>query len=358
MSEFLDELARSLVRPMPRSRALRLVGGALVSAATAGVLGRSAPSARAGRRAAQACPTDTCGYRPILFVCADHGTSDPGPPCGPPDVVPNCCKGSEKCCSDGPPGGNFPGRCTGSSEVSREGFYCCPASCDCYKGICCAPGSVRAVDKTGFPICCDRGETLCDQPQALGGVICCKKVCGPDVTDALKNVLSRTKAAFAGWSSTQQFVACDSLLSVAGVVGWEINQLGPGNREQGAKNFQPECATCGGSLSVQVGSGCHYAGSVNYVVYGVMLRLCHDHLKDSLLGVDWFSKDRMNQYITIYKTVRGAPNLTASLAWANAGYDGWPSGPTPPPELPNCAKCSKQLTSPLTVRWLPIDRNI
>ena len=36
MTEFLDELARSMAKPMPRRRALRLLGGALVSVAVPG----------------------------------------------------------------------------------------------------------------------------------------------------------------------------------------------------------------------------------------------------------------------------------------------------------------------------------
>ncbi len=39
MTRFLDELARSMARPMPRSRALRLLGGALVSTAVPVVFG-------------------------------------------------------------------------------------------------------------------------------------------------------------------------------------------------------------------------------------------------------------------------------------------------------------------------------
>ena len=116
-------------------------------------------------------------------------------------------------------------------------------------------------------------------------------------------------------------------------------------REEGAENFRPECATCAKSLSVQVGSGCHDAGSVNYVIYGVMLRLCHAHLENSTLSKEapFFTKEQMVRYITLWKILRGAPNLAASLNWAKAGYNGWPSEPTPPAEHPKCAKCPKQL---------------
>ena len=50
MSEFLDELARSLARPMPRRRALRILGGALVTVATPASLlaGRASASSAIG----------------------------------------------------------------------------------------------------------------------------------------------------------------------------------------------------------------------------------------------------------------------------------------------------------------------
>jgi hypothetical protein len=181
------------------------------------------------------------------------------------------------------------------------------------------------------------------------------------VTDALGDALSRVRSTFGKWSSIERYTACTALVQTPiGAVGWEINQLGPGNREEGAKNFQPDCATCGGSLSVQVGNGCHAAGSVNYSVYGVMLRLCHDHYDNSLKGeAKWFTEEQMAHYITVWKKLRRAPNLAPSLAWARAGYNGWPDrGSVPGPEHPGCAKCPKPFTGRLTVRWLPLGLNI
>jgi hypothetical protein len=183
-----------------------------------------------------------------------------------------------------------------------------------------------------------------------------KKVCGPDISTQLEDAVARTRSAFAGWSSAERATACVALAETPiGAVGWEINQLGPGGREQAAKNFQPACATCGGSLSVQVGSGCHYAGSVNYVIYGVMMRLCRDHMT---FDRPFFTEQSMTEYITLWKSLRSAPNLAASLDWAKAGYNGWPRGLNPASELPDCDKCPKRVTTRLTVRWLPVDRSI
>jgi hypothetical protein len=298
VSEFLDELARSMAKSMPRSKAVRLLGGAVVTAAVP--LLRTAPGSGASTRPVQ---------YPAPKKCADYSE---GPTC------------PKLCCRDCPPipsGGN-PG-------VLR---WCCNTDDECNFE---APSAQYRCGRVG----CRK-----------------KKVCGPDISNALEDALARTRSTFAGWSSAERSLACVVLVETpVGAVGWEINQLGPGNREQGANNFKPDCATCGGSLSVQVGSGCHYAGSVNYVVYGAMLRLCHDHMT---FDRPFFTEQQMAQYITVWKSLRSAPNLAASLAWAKAGYNGWPNGPTPRPELPNCAKCPKRLTSRLTVRWLPLDRNI
>ena len=93
MSEFLDELARSLARPMPRSRAVRLLGGALVTAAVP--LLRAAPGSGAST---QAVPKKCADYRegptcPKL-CCRD---CPPIPSGGNPGVLKWCCNKDDAC---------------------------------------------------------------------------------------------------------------------------------------------------------------------------------------------------------------------------------------------------------------------
>ena len=311
---------------MPRSRAIRLLG---VTAASLAVPALRPQVARGSPRR----PLDECDH-PLR--CVGKKTCGIRVPNAGPSPIPIC---NVACCTpDQPVCCKWPGIEARDVAAGKLNGNCSVAS-----GIVC---------------CCPPGGKCGDI--AAGKFACDFQTCGPDISNALEDTVSRTQAAFAKWSSLQRAVACTALVQTPiGAVGWEINQLGPGGREQAEKNFQPECATCGGSLSVQVGSGCHYAGSVNYVIYGVMLRLCHDHLRNMRSTLSsTYSEEQMALYITIWKSLRGAPNLTASLRWAKAGYNGWPSGSTPPPELPSCAKCRKPLTSRLTVRWLPIDRNI
>ena len=53
---------------------------------------------------------------------------------------------------------------------------------------------------------------------------------------------------------------------------------------------------------MQVGDDCHFVGSINYVLFGTMMRLCHDHLENSLFSyaAPWFTADNM-LVIAIYK---------------------------------------------------------
>src|SRR5207244_1444543 len=89
MSQLLDELARSLARPMSRRAALRLMGGALV-AATAGGLRPSRAAASAGcGTGGGSCPRD--------YTCCIDPTDPGSESCCPPGAL--CCGGA--CCSPG-----------------------------------------------------------------------------------------------------------------------------------------------------------------------------------------------------------------------------------------------------------------
>lgn len=142
-----------MARPMPRSKALRLLVGALVSASAPGMLGRSPAAARASPARAKArsgSQAGSCrtvygqGLAPDEFQC-------PGQACG--SRAGDCCGAPDgKCCTDGTLG--FP--------ADRNGYYCCPQGCDCYKGWCCPPGGGRGMDKRGSPLCCDPGWSVED----------------------------------------------------------------------------------------------------------------------------------------------------------------------------------------------------
>jgi hypothetical protein len=280
MSEFLDELARSMTKAMPRRRALRMLGGAL--------LGVALPAARAtGARATHDCP-------------------------------------------------------------AQDAFLCqCPSINGLFYKICCpneTPGAKYKCTCKAPP----NGEARC--------TLIRKKTCGPDITSALEDALSRVKSEFAGWSGLKRYNACGDLVTLpAAAFSWDIRELGPGGREAFTNGY-PGCGTCGNS--VQVGNDCHYSGSVNYAAYGVMMRLCHDYMKtqDSAF-TDWFSSEEMLELIYMHKNKSGTPaaNFQASNEWALAGYRSGSLRPFPPGDRKECTgRCSKSYAGPgLTVNWLP-----
>lgn len=278
MSQFFDELARTLAQPMPRRRAMGLLGGALV--------GMAFPAATA--RAASA-----------THDCAAEGK-----------------------------------------------FLCACPNLDLFYKVCCPNETPEA-----------KYECKCKAPP--NGYAQCQKVegkrCGPDISDALDDALTRVKSTFAGWSSAKRGRMCTSLVTLpAATFSWDIVELGPAGRDQFKRQYSG-CSTCG--FSVQVGRDCHYSGSVNYVVYGVMMRLCHDHYKqdDSFLA-DWYSSDEMRFLIYIHKnanlTLTQGANYQASNNWALVGYDTGSIRPTPPGDRPNCARCPTPYTGRgLSVHW-------
>src|SRR5262249_23685848 len=120
-----------------------------------------------------------------------------------------------------------------------------------------------------------------------------KAICGPDVTTQVKEAVAKTKAVYAkgffldGAPTAAEIAAeqkkhFDALTSWSVVWGvgvpsiqaqyaWDIRDL----KSAFWRLYQPECCTtprC--EESVQIGNQCHYMGSVNYVIFGVMCELC------------------------------------------------------------------------------------
>ena len=137
MSEFLDELARTMAKPMPRSRALRTIGITLAAATVPGFRPRLAAAA-ASRLGTEACPVPDC------------------PPCPTGNNTYLCCL---------PITGN-------DGKIRCVGFGCCPDG----KGrapfhICCKTASTT--------ICCNSQTHTCGPPGINDTATCkCKKPCG------------------------------------------------------------------------------------------------------------------------------------------------------------------------------------
>ncbi len=110
-----------------------------------------------------------------------------------------------------------------------------------------------------------------------------RTICGPDITLNLVAVLERVQAAFNSWDRERKAQACRSLYTRGTrAEAWDIKELYRGVHETWISQYQPECSTsvrkrllnC--AISVKVAGQCYYAGSVNYVVFGKMCKLCQD----------------------------------------------------------------------------------
>ena len=218
----------------------------------------------------------------------------------------------------------------------------------------------RCRGETGYagPDVAPSGEE-CMDPITVRGI------CGPDVTKPLEAIVDRTKARFAHWSTDLRQRACDGLVSyMTGLNAWDVAEL---HSNAWILGYRPACATSGAEprcgSSVQVGADCHYAGSANYVIFGVMCKLCEDHFRASgSPRPNDFSREAMLGWINLYKgwSVITVPqfgpawNFETSQAWASAGYDGWPSAPAPPGDRENCLPvCAAPHTGRFRVYWDP-----
>ena len=173
-------------------------------------------------------------------------------------------------------------------------------------------------------------------------------VCGPDVTAPLTGALSDLRSAWAGWNADQQDDACWALENLqCGPDAWDIVQLH--NNRWISAVYQPlGCATTGATPhcgeSIQVGSDCHFAPGVNYVVFGAMCKLCDiwpSTMKIMIWGhkVHWSGMD---------------PDYESSKRWAQAGYDGWPASATPGGDRNNCSpSCTAPPPSAFDFHWFP-----
>lgn len=204
-------------------------------------------------------------------------------------------------------------------------------------------------------------------------------VCGPDVTEELKNALARTRTAFAAWTLKQKTEGCQALVSLKqspsghfyGEIAWDVVELHNNHWILSYRIAGPDaggCATAGAiprcGSSVQVGGECYYAGSPNYALFGALFKSCHDHFHATEpRRADTYTEKEMLWWIDIYKGPLGprgvlrpaSGNFIPSRQWAVAGYRGWPlsKAPAPSGDRSNCIPiCPLPYSGPtFKVRW-------
>jgi hypothetical protein len=226
---FFDDLARALASPMPRRRAVRVIGASLVAIAVPGV---SPPRARAfsdecetrsGQLGSFSCSRfdratgkvecKYCGYPFQRYQCVDNtcvdgcetvakATGKPQRPtwsaktdpngrplrfqcCPVPDTIPRdgeClpnCKAlngrgwkqcGNACCPPGQRcrGGRCTTQCSSQREMCGRDSCCLKDEQCCVAGICCA----KTEDCCGYA-CCGKGQFCCDGGGGAG--TCCRE---------------------------------------------------------------------------------------------------------------------------------------------------------------------------------------
>ena len=145
MSEFLDELARTIASPMPRRRALRMLGGALVTVAV--------PSAVRPRRAFAGmlqpgtsvglCEKDCGGAFPVPCIC-------PGP--DPKYCYETCGIPGSRCC------------CYKNADGEPTGAAACPPGTRCGNPAA-GESNCMCINTCGSPFSCCGADEYCANPQ-------------------------------------------------------------------------------------------------------------------------------------------------------------------------------------------------
>ena len=182
-------------------------------------------------------------------------------------------------------------------------------------------------------------------------------ICGPDVTGALATTLFGLETAFERLDTSEKVNLCSSLVLPTGTNAWDVDELR--NRGWLARYTPPCCVPkkpCDSTVTVD--GRCFYAGSVNYVIFGAMARLCwgnNSDTEDLIRSLVWAYKGPGPTLETLRhlekgdgafdgNTWAGAKNWAPSRDWALAGLKGWPRpGAQTPAEERACSP-----TCPLT----------
>jgi hypothetical protein len=167
-----------------------------------------------------------------------------------------------------------------------------------------------------------------------------EKVCGPDVTDALKRTVAKLTKNFNALADGQKTAACAAAVAPTSMFSWDI--LGIHDRHEWIEATRPTCDVGGPNPTIEVGGQCFYTGSVNYLLWGVMFRLCAGTRPQGDPGM--YNEDTMIEFVSSYKgglpgVVKESGNWGPSQWWARAGYEGWPAAATPPGDRPK-QKCT------------------
>jgi len=156
--------------------------------------------------------------------------------------------------------------------------------------------------------------------------------CGPDVTSTLARTLLNVERQWELSDPTTQKATCDNLQT------WDIGAL------IGA-NFSSPCGASGScGHTVTVNGVCYLGSEVNYVLFGKMCALCNKS-QAWMDSATIYHKTWQKFWTTGYDH-----QLLGALAWAYAGYVGWPNSEVLYSDKGSCSPCSHALPD-LMFKW-------
>ena len=165
MTEFLDELARSMAKPLPRRRALRLLGGAVVAATVPGFARTTTAHSASGfhtceRDGGRLCECN-CRGEACQRICCEP-KEDYECDCGPVEVGAGCrcirpCGSNADCCKAGQYCASVKLRLCCEVGHNICGRRCCKPNEECVS-LRVGTSTVRECDKR-----CPEGQAWCDQ---------------------------------------------------------------------------------------------------------------------------------------------------------------------------------------------------
>lgn len=175
MSELFDDISRIVGSPIPRRRAIKAIGGALIGALLGASVFKSVSSARQGSSCCQG-PGGYCFFEGQEVFCdprqpwtqekcvaagfewrVDHSCCSDGHICPSNGVCcgVTCCDANSVCLGD---------ECCPANRAC--GNFCCPSGSVCVNGACCPTQRVCTDPATNQTICCASGR-------CCGGTKCC-----------------------------------------------------------------------------------------------------------------------------------------------------------------------------------------
>jgi len=189
--------------------------------------------------------------------------------------------------------------------------------------------------------------------------------CGVDVTAPLQKVIQDMVAYWPTLPKAQRDETCSYLGPISNLlsgrnpktagVAWDIVQMYSKNYPTSfASQNRAGCATGTCALTVGVNGQCSYTGSVNYVIFGHMCRLC-GKWEVSMKTLIWGYKGTKLPYF-----LPGSANYQQSMDWSIAGFAGWglpgSKASTPKGDRLQCpVTCGAWKGKPFTVHWHPYE---